>query len=207
MDIALILLIAIAAWQVLRVQYQRTHIALLGNYLASLQLERHMETLTNGYTRAIHEKEETRQTQVLETFAQAERTMAAQVQSLADAMRKESSQAASMGTLPFCLPYIELFLPALTRDFRELLRIHAAGLRHVVDNEGGWDMKSRAYHLSAELYLLQHSCHWFCKSRTVADARLVMQHQVNHQKVLESVSDTTRAAYMRWMRGSSQAHS
>jgi hypothetical protein len=166
-----------------------------------------METLTNGYTRAIHEKEETRQTQVLETFAQAERTMAAQVQSLADAMRKESSQAASMGTLPFCLPYIELFLPALTRDFRELLRIHAAGLRHVVDNEGGWDMKSRAYHLSAELYLLQHSCHWFCKSRTVADARLVMQHQVNHQKVLESVSDTTRAAYMRWMRGSSQAHS
>jgi len=207
MDIALILLIAIAAWQVLRVQYQRTHIALLGNYLASLQLERHMETLTNGYTRAIHEKEETRQTQVLETFAQAERTMAAQVQSLADAMRKESSQAASMGTLPFCLPYIELFLPALTRDFRELLRIHAAGLRHVVDNEGGWDMKSRAYHLSAELYLLQHSCHWFCKSRTVADARLVMRHQVNHQKVLESVSDTTRAAYMRWMRGSSQAHS
>jgi hypothetical protein len=207
MDIALILLIAIAAWQVLRVQYQRTHIALLGNYLASLQLERHMETLTNGYTRAIHEKEETRQTQVLETFAQAERTMAAQVQSLADAMRKESSQAASMGTLPFCLPYIELFLPALTRYFRELLRIHAAGLRHVVDNEGGWDMKSRAYHLSAELYLLQHSCHWFCKSRTVADARLVMQHQVNHQKVLESVSDTTRAAYMRWMRGSSQAHS
>jgi hypothetical protein len=158
MDIALILLIAIAAWQVLRVQYQRTHIALLGNYLASLQLERHMETLTNGYTRAIHEKEETRQTQVLETFAQAERTMAAQVQSLADAMRKESSQAASMGTLPFCLPYIELFLPALTRDFRELLRIHAAGLRHVVDNEGGWDMKSRAYHLSAELYLLQHRC-------------------------------------------------
>jgi len=207
MDIALILLIAIAAWQVLRVQYQRTHIALLGNYLASLQLERHMETLTNGYTRAIHEKEETRQTQVLETFAQAERTMAAQVQSLADAMRKESSQAASMGTLPFCLPYIELFLPALTRDFRELLRIHAAGLRHVVDNEGGWDMKSRAYHLSAELYLLQHSCHWFCKSRTVADARLVMRHQVNHQKVLESVSNTTRAAYMRWMRGSSQAHS
>jgi len=201
MDTALTLLIAIVAWQALRVRYQRKHIALLGGYLSSLQLERHMETLTEGYTRAIHEKEETRQAQVLETFAQAERSMAAQVQSLADAMRKESSPATSMGTLPFCLPYLERFLPALTRDFRELLRIHAAGLRHVVDNERGWDMKSRAYHLSAELYLLQHSCHWFCKSRTVADARLVMRHQVNHQKVLESVSDQTRSAYMQWLRG------
>src|SRR3546814_4410890 len=73
-------------------------------------------------------------------------------------MQKESLQAASMGSTSFCLPYAEHFLPNLTRDFRELLRIHAAGLRHVVDNEDGLDIKNRAYHLSAELYLLQHSC-------------------------------------------------
>src|SRR5690606_31177673 len=129
-------------------------------------------TLTQGYSRAIHGETETRQLQVLDTFAQTERSVAAQMRSLANAMQKENLQAASMGTLPFCVPYAERFLPALTRDFRALLHIHAAGLRHVIDNEGDWDPKGRAYHLSAELYLFQHSCHWFCKSRAVADARL-----------------------------------
>ena len=201
MDIVLILLMVAAAWQVLRVRYQRTHIALLGRHLAGLQLERHMETLTQGYTRAIREEDEARQIQVLETFAQTERAVAAQVQSLADAMRKESAPAASMGSLPLCVPYIERFLPALTRDFRELLRIHAAGLRDVVDNGDGRNAKDRAYRLSAELYLLQHSCHWFCKSRAVADTRLVLRHQVNHGKVLDSVSAATRSAYLQWLRG------
>lgn len=201
MDIALILLLIALGWQILRVHYQRAHIALLGRHLASLQLERHMETLTEGYTRAIHEEAETRRLQVLDMFAHTERAVAAQAQSLAEAMQKESRQTASMGTLPFCLPYAEQFIPSVTRDFRELLHIHAAGLRHVVDNESGWDANSRAYQLSAELYLLQHSCHWFCKSRTVADARLLMRHQVNHQKVLESVSEVTRSAYLQWMQG------
>lgn len=204
MDITVILLIAVVAWVVLRVRYQRGHIALLARHLASLQLERHMETLTEGYTRAIHEDTELRQAQVLDTFAQTERAVAANVRSLADAMQKENAEAASLGTLPFCLPYAERFLPSLTRDFRELLHIHAAGLRHVVDNEGGWDLKTRAYHLSAELYLLQHSCHWFCKSRAVADARLMRRHHVTHQKTLDSVSEVTRSAYLRWSQGISR---
>lgn len=199
MNIALTLLMIAVAWRVVCLRYQRTHIALLGRHLANFQLERHMETLTQGYTRAIHEEAETRQIQVLETFAQTERTVAAQIRSLADSMQKEDEQTVSMGTLSFCLPYAELFLPSATRDFRKLLHIHAAGLRHAVDNEARWDMKTRAYHLSAELYLFQHSCHWFCKSRSVADARLTLRHQVKHQKVLESVSEATRSAYMRWL--------
>ncbi len=199
MNSTVTVVMAIVAWLLLRVRYQRAHIALLGQHLANLQLERHMETLTQGYTRAIHEKEETRQIQVMETFAQTERAVATQARTLADAMQKESLHAASMGTLPLSVPYLERFLPTLTRDFRELLHIHAAGLRHVVDNESNWGTKDRAYHLSAELYLFQHSCHWFCKSRTVADARLAMRHQVTHQKVLESVSEVTRSAYLSWL--------
>ncbi|MCQ9617030.1 hypothetical protein L1889_10225 [Paenalcaligenes niemegkensis] len=199
MDIVIILLLAFLGWQILRVRYQRARIALLGRHLASLQLERHMETLTEGYTRAIREEPESRQLQVLDMLSQTERAVAAQAQSLADAMQKENLQAAGMSTLSLCVPYIERFLPAVTRDFRKLLHIHATGLRHVVDNDSGWDAKSRAYHLSAELYLLQHSCHWFCKSRAVADARLLMRHQVNHQKVLDSVSEVTRSAYLQWL--------
>ena len=199
MDITLTLSLAAVAWLLLRAQYQRSHIALLGRHLAGLQLERHMESLTQGYIRAIHADSDTRQLQVLETFAQTERAVAAQAQSLAEAMQKESLRAASMGVLRFCVPYVERFLPAVARDFRQLLHIHAAGLRHVVDNDAGWDAKTRAYHLSAELYLLQHSCHWFCKSRIVADARLIRRHQVHHQKVLDSVSAVTRTAYLRWL--------
>lgn len=204
MDIAFTLLMALAAWQILRVRYQRARIALLGRHLANLQLERHMETLTQGYTRAIHEDDESRQLQVLATFSQTERAVAAQLQSLADSFQKEDALASGMGVLPFCIPYVERFLPGLTRDFRELLNIHASGLRHVVDTEGQQDPKDRAYHLSAELYLFQHSCHWFCKSRSVADARLMLRHQVQHPKVLDSVSDATRSAYLRWLRGADE---
>lgn len=201
MDIALTLLIVIAAWQIVRVRYQRGHIALLARHLSSLQLERHMETLTQGYLRAIREENESRQLQILETYAPTERAVAAQTQTLANSVDKETRQAASLCTLPLCLPYAERYLPALTRDFRALLHIHAVGLKHVMDNESGLDPKTRAFHLSAELYLLQHSCHWFCKSRAVADARLMLRHQVNHQKTLDSVSSVTRTAYLRWLQG------
>lgn len=205
MDSVFILLAIFVIWQILRARYQRAHIALLGSHLAGLQLERHMETLTQGYTRAIHEGNESRQLQVLETYAQTERAVAAQLQTLANAIQKEEPQATRMGSLSICIPYAERFLPGLTRDFRELLQIHAAGLRHVVDNPGGWDPKTRAFHLSAELYLFQHSCHWFCKSRAVADARLMLRHQVNHQKVVDSVSSVTRENYLRWKQGLSNA--
>ena len=204
MDITLTLSVIAVTWLVLRTRYQRTHIALLGRHLANLQLERHMETLTQGYVRAIHEEAESRQLHVLETLSQTERAAASQAQSLASSMQKEGAQATRMGVLSFFVPYAERLLPAAGRDFRELLNIHAAGLRHVVDNESGWDAKSRAYHLSAELYLLQHSCHWFCKSRAIADARLKLRHQVSHQKVLDSVSAATRTAYLQWLRGDAE---
>lgn len=199
------LLIAAVAWLALRIQDQRSRITLLGRHLAGLQLERLMETLTQGYTRAIHEPEATRQLQVLETFAQAERSVATQTQALAEALRHESEQATRISLLPLYVPYADRVPGVPTRDFRALLRLHAAGLRQVVDNTAQWDAKTRAYHLSAELYLFQHSCHWFCKSRAVADARLALRHQVTHQKVLDSVSGTTRTAYLAWLRGDAAA--
>ncbi|VFR18554.1 FIG00349859: hypothetical protein [plant metagenome] len=205
MDIALLLLLIIAASQLLRVQYQRARIALLGRHLARLQLEKHMETLTQGYARAIHDATESRQIQVLETLHQTERAAASQVQTLASSLREETPQSLKMGALSFCVPYAERFLPdGMLRDFQALVQIHADGLRHVVDNVENWDPKTRAFHLSAELYLLQHSCHWFCKSRGIADARLLLRHQVNHAKVLESVSHVTRTPYLRWLQGDSR---
>jgi len=49
--------------------------------------------------------------------------------------------------------------------------------------------------MSAELFLMQHSCHWFCRSRAVASARLQARHQTSHAQVLAAVSPATREAY------------
>ena len=204
MDFALSVLLAFTVWHILRTRYQRERIALLSQHLSGLKLEQYMETLTEGYTRAIRESDESRQLQVLDTFTQTETAMAAQLRTLAANLLKEEPGPYGMGMLRFCVPYVERFIPGLTRDFRKLVRIHASGLRSVVDNDAGWDPKTRAYHLSAELFLFQHSCHWFCKSRGVADARLMLRHQVTHQKVLESVSPTTRKGYLQWVQGTTE---
>lgn len=204
METTLTLLMLFVTWQVLRTRYQRSRILLLGSHLSRLQIERHMETLTQGYARALREDSEARQLPIFETFANTERAIAGQVQTLAKGMRDEPALATSMSVLPFCVPYAERLLPAaMLRDFRELLQIHAEGLRRVLDGEPDWDAKDRAFHLSAEIYLLQHSCHWFCKSRTVADARLKVLHNLTHQKVLDSVSEATRTAYLAWLKGGS----
>ena len=200
MDFVLILLAMAVAWHFLRIRYQRTRIILLGKHLANMNLERHMETLTQGYTRAIHEESETRQRQVFDTFTQTEGAVATSLQSLARAMQKESAADTAIGPFSFCLPYAERMIPETSlRDFRKLLQIHADGLRGAIENNAGTDPKTRAFHIAAELYLLQHSCHWFCKSRTVADARLLMRHKVDHAKVLASVTAATRTAYTKWV--------
>ncbi len=203
MDGFIVFLALAVIWRVLSMSYQKAHISLLAKHLADYQLEQHMETLTQGYTRAIQSDSEARQLQVLETFAQTERAVASQAQAVASSFEQESTLASRIGIWSVCIPYAERVLPSITRDFRKLLHIHAKGIRYVVNNEAGWDAKERAYHLSAELYLLQHSCHWFCKSRGIANARLQIRHKVQHQKVLDSVSSVTRSAYLRWLQDKS----
>ncbi|MDB5732876.1 MAG: hypothetical protein JWQ03_2771, partial [Variovorax sp.] len=46
-----------------------------------------------------------------------------------------------------------------------------------------------------ELFLKQHTCHWFCKSRTTASARMLARHKTSSKPVLESVDANTRADY------------
>ena len=50
--------------------------------------------------------------------------------------------------------------------------------------------------MMAELFLMQHSCHWFCKSKPVASARLILRHQTPYEQVLQSVAPDTRQAYL-----------
>jgi hypothetical protein len=75
------------------------------------------------------------------------------------------------------------------------LLIHARGIAGVMRNEAGHTPKSKAYMMSAELFLLQHTCHWYCRSKTVASARMIGQHQTQYLQALGAVSPQTREAY------------
>jgi hypothetical protein len=62
-------------------------------------------------------------------------------------------------------------------------------------NSLGQSQKNKAFMLTAELFLMQHTCHWYCRSKTVASARMFARHKTTYAQLLESVSPETRKAY------------
>ena len=88
---------------------------------------------------------------------------------------------------------------------RKLLAIHAHGLARaaepVADDAPAGATRDRAYTLLAEMLLMQHSCHWFCRSQTIASARMLAQHKTHHAQALQAVSAATREAYLAVLRG------
>ena len=62
------------------------------------------------------------------------------------------------------------------------------------------ERKSRAFTMTAELMLMQHTCHWFCKSRTVASVRLMARHKCRYEQVLQSVAPQTLYAYKKLLK-------
>ena len=109
-----------------------------------------------------------------------------------------STAIAQVSRLPVAIPFVDRLLasvPNASFDLREAFAIHARGIASVVDNRDEKSPRDQAFTLSAELFLLQHTCHWFCKSRSVASARLLGRHRTSHAQVLASVTPATRAAY------------
>ena len=64
-----------------------------------------------------------------------------------------------------------------------------------MENSRKQSPKNKAFTLSAELFLMQHTCHWFCRSKTVASARMLARHKTSYAQLLASVSPETRQAY------------
>lgn len=199
METGFLLILLVGLWWVVQRHDQARRIAFLSQQLEGLQLERHMQTLTQGYLRVLGEDDAERRSQGWAGYCGIETAAASQLETLARRVSGAPTELTRIGKWLLHVPYVERINAAATRDFRALLSLHAEGLRAVVDNTAGLGPKQRAYRLSAELLLFQHSCHWFCKSRALADARLAAAHHVTHAKVLESVSEVTRRAYMRWL--------
>ena len=189
------LLVASAA--VLNAFEQRRRIALLGRVLQGYQIERLMEQLTDGYMRWLDEHDPERSAPLWNMLLGTERSLATQMTGFARDFAAVPAPQAQVSKLPFAMPYAQQLLPgARLFDARRVFELHAQGLQAAIDNAAQLKDKDRAYMITAEILLFQHSCHWFCRSRSVADARLLARHRSPWRQVVASVSENTRGDYL-----------
>lgn len=187
-------LFALAFWALQRSD-QRRRIALLGRCLGQYQIEKNMETLTQGYLRALGEDNPERRGQIWSLLRPVELALASQIARLAEDFSKVSEDSARTSKLPMYIPWVTQWLPRLCFDMRKMLIVHAHGVGQAVLVDGQPSRKEAAHTVLAELLLFQHSCHWYCKSKAIASARLMAHHQTAHPQAVAAVGAATRDAY------------
>lgn len=196
MEFFLVVLAApVLAFQFLKAQEQRRRIYLLGGYLSQYQIEKLMENVTEGYLRALGEDDAGRREQIWSLLATAEQELASQFRRFSEDFSRVWNEQTQVSTLRVAFPYADKLFPRQTFDMRHLLAIHAEGITAAAQNERQLPLRDKAYTMTAELLLMQHSCHWFCRSRSVASARMLARHQTSHAQLIESVAPATREAY------------
>ncbi len=197
MDFLILVVLAAMGSFALNAHDQRQRIAVLGSHLGHYQIEKLMESLTQGYLRALGESDAERRSQIWSLLGTTEQQLCEQFKRFAAEFGKVDAEQARVSTLAFGLPYAARWLPQSTVDLRALFTLHAQGLCRAVENSAGRSPRDKAFTVSAELFLMQHSCHWFCKSKNVASARLLVRHQTAYAQVLAAVAPETRTAYER----------
>lgn len=194
-----VLLIAIGL-QIVKVREQRRRIELLGQHLAAYQIEKLMATLLDGYLRALGEQDAERREQVWSMLSTAETSLSDQIGRFAADLSGVWGEQALVSTLPVAVPLAHKWFPRSTFDLRRAVAIHAEGIAAAVRNDAGRSRRDKAFVVTAEILLFQHTCHWFCRSKTVANARMVARHQTHHAQLVDSVLPETREAYRRLAR-------
>ncbi len=174
LEIISLLAVAGMALHWLNQQDRRQRTALLASHLQPFQIERLMQQLTEGYMRALGEDDAARQAQVLQLQEEAEQQLARQFQDLARAWAQLPAPQAR--TLKLALPGIDKVLPQATFDTRRIMQIHADGIDRAVRNVACQSPRDKAFTVMAEMFLMQHSCHWFCRSKTITSARNAPAH-------------------------------
>jgi hypothetical protein len=183
----------------LNLQGQRKRTALLAEQLRPYQIDKLMSQLTTSYMRALGESDAERQRHIFQLQEQAEQQLAADFRVLALEFAKLPAPV-SRG-LKLALPFIDQLSPKVCFDMRRLLEVHAQGIERAVDNREGLSDKARSFRMMGEMFLMQHSCHWFCRSKTIASARMLAQHQTRYEQALDAVSPETRQAYLAVVQG------
>lgn len=187
-------LVAFGAF-LLKSREQKTRIALLAEYLGQFQIEKMMENLTEGYLRALGENNPERSAQIWNMLASTELGLTEQFDRFAVEFSKVDADRARVSKLGFAVAYADKIFPGATFDMRKALTIHAQGIARAIQGISGQSQKDKAFMVSAELFLMQHTCHWFCRSKTVASARMLALHKTPYTQLVQSVSPQTRKAY------------
>jgi hypothetical protein len=170
-------LLGLVVWSI-KSRAERRRIALLAQQLQPYDIEKLMQQISEGYVRALGENDVQRRSSIWQVLEPAERKLAEQLGQMALDFGQLPAAQTRIITLP--LPWLfeklaELAPPLLARyslDMRELLKLHARAIAQAVQVSDR-SPSARAYAILAEVLLMQHSCHWFCKSRAVASARLL----------------------------------
>ncbi|MFP5466532.1 MAG: hypothetical protein ACLGG8_03270 [Gammaproteobacteria bacterium] len=196
MEIFLVAMVVALVLTILKNREQGQRIVLLGAHLQRFQLEKLIEGLTDGYLRAFGESDAQRRASVLGMLETTERLLSSQLDELARALQALDPVQARISRLPVALPWATHWLPLATFDLRDLVRLHAQGVAQAIANDDGLSRRDQAFRMSAELLLFQHTCHWYCRSRGVASARLLARHRTSHEQVVAAVSPATRQAYL-----------
>ncbi len=194
--LALSALFLVGGW-VAKSREQQRRIALLAASLGQYQIEQLMEQLTDGYLRWLGESDSARRDQIRGVLGSTEQLLAAQFGRFAIDFAKLDAPSTQVSKMPFAIPFAQPLLPG-TRlfDARRAFEIHARGIDALAMNTHEAGFKARAYTMTAELFLMQHMCHWFCRSKTVASARLLTRHKTSYAQVLDGVSARTRRDYL-----------
>jgi hypothetical protein len=191
MDVWVWAAIAGGMWHWVIQRQQQVRIRLLAGHITPLHIDKLMQELMEGHHRALGESDTQRAQQVWALLGPKALALCGQFDRFAEAFARSPAERCRVQRWPLPVPYAENWAP--TFDARKLFQLHAQGLRAAVvgDTYG----KHTAYTLTAEMLLMQHSCHWYCRSHTRASARLVAQHQTTYAQVLASVTPVTREAY------------
>jgi hypothetical protein len=177
-----------------KAKLQQQRIALLARFLSGYSIEKNIETVTQGYLRALGEAEPGRREQVLNLLRANEQELCRQMSQLADDFAAADPAATRVSKLPMWVPFALAF--AASFDMREALRVHARGICRAIEGETARSAKDRAFAISAELLLMQHTCHWFCRSKSVASARMLSRHRTSYRQLTGAVLPQTRSEYL-----------
>lgn len=194
------LLVAGGLWMFKR-QEEQQRIVLLSGFLRKYRIEDHMAQLTDGYLRALGESDPERSTPIWQNLVTTEQALQSELQQLNDDLKDVWGERLRVSRWPVSVPMATRLFPQHSFDFKALVALHATGFAQAQQNAEDLSPRDRAFRATAELLLFQHSCHWFCRSKNLASARVLARHRTAYAQVLAAVGPATRTAYLRLTQG------
>ncbi len=198
--LTLAMLVAVGVY-LLKARDQSRRIALLAAHLGKYQIEKLMESLTDGYLRWLGETDPARREQIWNLLDTTEQTLSTQFGSFAADFAKIDEAEAMASRFPLALPFVHRLFPGSAFDARRVFAVHARGISDAAANTLRRTPRDKAFTMSAELFLMQHTCHWFCRSKAVASARMLARHKTSYAQLVDAVAPDTRRAYCKLIAG------